>query len=71
MNYFNVNYKIFNECPLLWVIYYKNIDMVKLIMEYSNNKSIKLEINKISNEGLSPLFLAIDKNCVKIVDLIC
>ncbi|ORY20255.1 ankyrin [Neocallimastix californiae] len=66
----NINYKIFNETSLLWAIYYKNIDMVKLIMEYSNKVNKKLEINQVSINGLCPINLAISKNCVEIVELI-
>ena len=54
-----------NECklyPLLYSTCKNDIDMVQLLIDNANKNNIVLEINEKNEDGVKPIFWAIDRN---------
>ena len=57
--------------PLLKVIKNNNIEMIKLLLEYSNKYSFNLEMNEKDEDGNNPLNLCIINNYISQSFSIC
>ena len=71
-NYFE---KIFSGpsdqvCPLLAAIRNNSVELTKILIEYTNDKNIVLNINEKDKDGLYPLHWAIYNNNFEITHLL-
>jgi len=58
------------EYSLLWTIYYRNNEMLELLIEYANQHQVILELNEKDENKLYPLELAISKDNIEMTKLL-